>query len=356
MDSKKMESRVKAGDKFGRHREWKAKKLLNKGGFGVIWLVKNKNTMTLAALKAEDDDPKNGGSAIKIETEVLKKIHRKQLKPHFTELFHSVARRDYHYMIITRLGKDLRDLRLKNKDGRFSEATNVRVGIQCLYALKLLHDVGYIHRDIKPVNFMIGHQTDQERVRIVHLVDFGLARRYARENRGGTWTMRRARKTAQFRGTYRYAAPAVHDKFEQGRRDDVWSWLYMLIELQCGLPWEKETARERIEWKKLKTTDEKLLEKFPNETHWIVKHLRDEMDCYKRPDYAKIYECMEKWMRRVKTDYQQLYDWEQKEDVKIEGHPPAWANPKAFFASDPIRLNGPPANMSEESPQTSVSL
>ena len=77
--------------------------------------------------------------------------------------------------------------------------------------------------------------------------------------------MRRARKTAQFRGTYRYCAPTVHDNFEQGRRDDLWSWMFMLIELHCGLPWEKETCRERIEWKKLQIPDQRLLEKFPSE-------------------------------------------------------------------------------------------
>lgn len=38
----------------------------------------------------------------------------------------------------------------------------------------------------------------------------------------------------------------------------------MLIELHCGLPWEKEVSKERIEWKKLRIEPARLLEKFPS--------------------------------------------------------------------------------------------
>lgn len=58
---------IKRGDKFGKDGVWKVQKHLNHGGFGQIFLVRNKKTGMLAALKAELDDQKNGGSAIKIE-------------------------------------------------------------------------------------------------------------------------------------------------------------------------------------------------------------------------------------------------------------------------------------------------
>uniref|UniRef100_A0A1I7X9X9 Protein kinase domain-containing protein n=1 Tax=Heterorhabditis bacteriophora TaxID=37862 RepID=A0A1I7X9X9_HETBA len=60
----------------------------------------------------------------------------------------------------------------------------------------------------------------------------------------GKWTARRARGSAEFRGTLRYCSPNVHEKKEQGRRDDLWSLFYVLIELHCGLPWQ--TIRDKV--------------------------------------------------------------------------------------------------------------
>lgn len=79
----------------------------------------------------------------------------------------------------------------------------------------------------------------------------------------GKYTVRRARGTAEFRGTVRYVAPAVHDRLEQGRRDDIWSVLYMLIELHCGLPWQHDRDKKLIEAKKLSVPDKVLLKNFP---------------------------------------------------------------------------------------------
>lgn len=38
-----------------------------------------------------------------------------------------------------------------------------------------LHDLGYLHRDIKPQNFSIGLK---EKANVVYVLDFGIARRY----------------------------------------------------------------------------------------------------------------------------------------------------------------------------------
>jgi serine/threonine protein kinase len=45
-----------------------------------------------------------------------------------------------------------------------------------------MHDVGgYLHRDIKPENIMIGQN---KKANIVHLIDFGLAKRYRNPQTG----------------------------------------------------------------------------------------------------------------------------------------------------------------------------
>ena len=42
------------------------------------------------------------------------------------------------------------------------------------------------------------------------------------------------RENCQFRGTSTYASINAHLKLDLSRRDDLWSWLYIIIELIEG--------------------------------------------------------------------------------------------------------------------------
>ncbi|KAK0406330.1 hypothetical protein QR680_018511 [Steinernema hermaphroditum] len=334
--------KFKAGQKFGK---WKVVQKLDEGGFGQVYKVEKMGaTGVFAALKAESNEIE-GGSAIKLEISVLMLLNRNGAKPHVPEVYHSAKRKKYCYMIVTLLGENLRSLRMSCPNEHVSPQAWSRLGIQCLYSIKLLHDVGYVHRDIKPANFVMGHDSDADRARIVHILDFGLARAFA-SLKGSRWIARRARGSAEFRGTARYCSPSVHERKEQGRKDDIWSLLYMLIELHCGLPWQKERDKYKLEVKKMNISDADLLKNFPREMHPIVPHLR-EMHYYSRPDYAMIYECFVRLMKRLKVTYDQPFDWETEEQVskiiKRRTKTPEYENPAAFFASDPVKINSAPS-------------
>lgn len=156
----------------------------------------------VAALKAESNQVE-GGSAIKLEVSrcnslipriqmavlmMLNKITEAKSTmdksgkgghkvPHVPYIYHAAKRRKFCYMIVTMLGKNLRSLKTwKEGSSTLTPSTWARLGLQSLYALKLVHDVGFVHRDIKPANFMMGRDDDMERGRLVHILDFGLAR------------------------------------------------------------------------------------------------------------------------------------------------------------------------------------
>ncbi|KHJ90372.1 hypothetical protein OESDEN_09785 [Oesophagostomum dentatum] len=84
--------------------------------------------------------------------------------------------------------------------------------------------IGFIHRDIKPANMTLGKLGSLEE-RFIHILDFGLAREYIVKS--------------GYRGTTRYCSISTHEKYEQGRVDDLWCLLYMLAELRGPLPWAK---------------------------------------------------------------------------------------------------------------------
>lgn len=136
-----------------------------------------------AALKAESNDVE-GGSAIKLEMAVLMMLNKdgKDIVPHVPYLFHAAKRRKFCYMVVTLLGSNLRSIKnWKNQKSdtpppTLSPGTWARLALQALYSIKVVHDVGFVHRDIKPANFMMGRDDDPPRARLVHILDFGLAR------------------------------------------------------------------------------------------------------------------------------------------------------------------------------------
>lgn len=114
--------------------------------------------------------------------------------------------------------------------------------------LRDLHECGFLHRDVKPANFTLGPPIDDaelsERSRIVYMIDFGLCRPFIDPNTGKPYP---PRPRTGFRGTPRYASVNCLKSLDVGRRDDLWSVFYVLVEMMVGqLPWRRMNEKKEV--------------------------------------------------------------------------------------------------------------
>ncbi|KAE9421230.1 hypothetical protein Angca_004874, partial [Angiostrongylus cantonensis] len=166
---------------------------------------------------------------LKIEVLVLMKCHEQtdpNCKQHFVAFVDRGKTEKFKFLVMGLVWKSLEDIRKDVLGHNYSRSTVIQCSLQTLIAVRDLHRIGYLHRkvwvDIKPQNYACGLGEQQS---IIYMLDFGIARKYTV---GDTNEIKVPRAKVSFLGTVRFASRACHKCIEQGRKDDLESWIFMV--------------------------------------------------------------------------------------------------------------------------------
>jgi len=215
---------------------------------------------------------------------------------------------DYNVMVIDLLGPSLEDL-FSFCNRKLSLKTALMLADQMINRVEYVHAKNFIHRDIKPDNFLIGLG---KKANQVHIIDFGLAKKYRDPK---TQQHIPYREGKSLTGTARYASVNTHLGIEQSRRDDLEAVGYVLMYFNRGsLPWQglkaagKKEKYEKIMEKKMSTPVEVLCKHSPTEFVTYLNYCRS-LRFEDRPDYAYLRRLLKDLFFREGYQYDFVFDW-----------------------------------------------
>ncbi|GKY94176.1 hypothetical protein MPSEU_000383600 [Mayamaea pseudoterrestris] len=204
-------------------------RVIGKGSFGKVFLVREHKTNTIYALKVLRKDniiKRNQVEHTKTERSVLGYVQH----PFIVGMNMAFQSKDKLYFVLDYCAGGELFFHL-GKEGKFQEARTRFYAAEIILAISYVHSLDIIYRDLKPENVLLDSQGH------IRLTDFGLSKEGISNSSSGA---------NSFCGTPEYLAPEILNRQGHGRAVDWWSLGALLYEMLTGLPPFYCQDRERL--------------------------------------------------------------------------------------------------------------
>lgn len=181
---------------------------LGQGGFGYTYKAIDHLVNRYVAIKSSD-------KSLSHEIRILKELNN---VPHISNMYDHFTEKNVHYVVMRLVtGRSLLAYQKEN-GGTIPLATIKRMLPTAFITLQQMHDLGFIHRDISPGNFMITEDNT------LYLIDFGTA----------TSIKDAKYKNKQVFNHGGLASPEYNDSSIQGPWTDVYMLCATIVNLLTG--------------------------------------------------------------------------------------------------------------------------
>ena len=286
-------------------------KILGGGSFGHVYKCLNIKTNKEYSIKVESNNSTN--PLLAHEYKMLKLLEGNEGIP-ITYLYKNIGGESI--IVMDLLGPNLEDILQDTKTKKFTLKTCLMALKQIIERLKIIHKEGIIHRDLKPENLLV---TKNIRDGLIYLIDYGLSKKYKDAKNDLHIPFKNERPLT---GTLRYISINTHKGFEQSRRDDIESALYIIIYFLNGkLNWDgiktktKEEKIQKIMENKEEFKKNKEYKKLPQTFSHIFQYIYN-LGFEEKPNYEYIFGVINKGLEQFEgeTNYEKtLLDWQSIE-------------------------------------------
>ena len=283
---------------------------IGEGSFGLVRRGTVRDMAESVAVKLEIEPDSAKGQLLRTEAQVLKELQGAKGVPTF---YYYGVHRVYHFLVMQLLGPSLSD-KIRAQRHPFSLSTVLQLLDQLLTTIESLHKAGYLYRDFKPHNCLLGLGRRKQEL---FLIDFGLAKKVSLGYTPGTVVSK------GYVGTLPFIALNGHLGVKYAKRDDIESIVYVGMYLLMGkLPWYthgSETNEREARISKQNLRSDWLNFALPHELLDLILYSRS-LRFDEDPDYTQIRGQLRLLGSRHNVVYTGVYDWDCKGPLEVRVH------------------------------------
>ena len=274
------------------------KKQLGEGSHSKVFLGEDKfHRIKVAILEMEANDI----DSYNTETFILSRING---KGNFPSLYNIYTDDDHYYLVESLMGPNLKSLyKICNKI--FDYYTILNIAYDLIKNIKVFHELGYIHRDLKPDNLVYSNLSyeNNDKKDEIGIIDFS----NSKINIGQDGYTKYSNKMVKCQGNKCFSSSnALKDK-DVRKKDDIISIFYILIYFFCQtLPWNiKKLNGEHLSKSEIleirnNISIKQICKNFPKDFVNLTEFVFD-MPESENPNYSFILEQLEKMRNNEKN-------------------------------------------------------